>query len=573
MEERTARLERELEQLSQAVKTLCDRVAALEAQEPLPTALAPVARLAASEALTTAALPSSRPGWSAAALAGRSFIALGGAFLLRALAQVSQAGGGDAAIEGWGVALGMLYASVWLFLANRAARAGRAVDACAHGAVASAIAFPLIWESTTRFRLLDPTPAAGAVILFGLALLAIAVRRGLPLLAWLGASAAIATAAGLWLAERGPWALLAAVLALSAAALGVAAWKGWSGLRWPIAAILNIQGLLALVLGGRRNWEALEATAVTVLVLAIAALFLTSFAASTLVRRAQVGPFEVLQSLVLVGLSYGGACLELRESAAAQAALAATVLGLGLFCLTAALLIFERRDQGVNVAVFTLFGAALLGEGLRSLLPPETAAMVFGALALCGAWLAAEERRWALRLGSVGLALAGAIGSGLLVSSLRAFFEPDPSPSSFAAWVVLALLCLAYVALRRRTSGALSSAAVAFVMLALVTIGAVGAAALAMGRLVAPTDLGELAVARTAALTAAAVLLAFLARRYGRMELVWASYAALGLAVIKIPADDLRHGRPATMFLTLALFGGALIAAPWLIRRTSRGPS
>jgi hypothetical protein len=54
---------------------------------------------------------------------------------------------------------------------------------------------------------------------------------------------------------------------------------------------------------------------------------------------------------------------------------------------------------------------------------------------------------------------------------------------------------------------------------------------------------------------------------------VWASYAALGLAVIKIPADDLRHGRPATMFLTLALFGGALIAAPWLIRRTSRGPS
>ena len=90
---------------------------------------------------------------------GRSFIILGGAFLLRALT--------DAAI--WppavGVAMGLAYGLVWMATSVVAARRHDDVRALFDGATALIIGFPLIVEATFRFDLLS---AAGAAVMLTL---------------------------------------------------------------------------------------------------------------------------------------------------------------------------------------------------------------------------------------------------------------------------------------------------------------------------------------------------------------------------------------------------------------------
>ncbi len=87
----------------------------------------------------------------ALSLVGRLFLVTAGAYLLRALTEASTFS------PALGVFLGLAYASLWFGAADRAAAAGRLWSSVFHGAAASLTAFPLVWEATTRFRIL-PTP-------------------------------------------------------------------------------------------------------------------------------------------------------------------------------------------------------------------------------------------------------------------------------------------------------------------------------------------------------------------------------------------------------------------------------
>ena len=113
---------------------------------------------------------------------GRTFVALGGAYLLRALT--------DAAVVPLplGTALGLAYAMAWLVMSDRAAAAGHRTSAAFHGLVATIIAFPLLWESVTRFQLLTPNAAAIGVTLVTALTLAAALRQRSQVLAWIGGS-------------------------------------------------------------------------------------------------------------------------------------------------------------------------------------------------------------------------------------------------------------------------------------------------------------------------------------------------------------------------------------------------
>jgi len=88
-------------------------------------------------------------------LAGRSLIALGGAYLLRALAESKVLPIATA------VAIGFAYAAVWLWRSSDHARHSRRAHAAFCAAIAAVIAYPIIWESTTRFALFNSAAAAG----------------------------------------------------------------------------------------------------------------------------------------------------------------------------------------------------------------------------------------------------------------------------------------------------------------------------------------------------------------------------------------------------------------------------
>jgi hypothetical protein len=118
------------------------------------------------------------------ALAGKAILILGGAFLLRAATETA------ALPPQTGIALGLLYAMAWIVAAYLAARAGRRPAAVFHSAVAAMVAYPIVWEATTRFGVLSARTAALLLVCFSLALILVAHLHGLQFPAWIAATGA-----------------------------------------------------------------------------------------------------------------------------------------------------------------------------------------------------------------------------------------------------------------------------------------------------------------------------------------------------------------------------------------------
>ena len=116
---------------------------------------------------------------AALTLAGRTLVLLGGAYLLRAL---TESGVLPAAA---GIALGFVYAAVWLGAALRDAPRGRAGSAVTYGLTTTILALPLLFEAVLRFKIIDGASAAAILVVVALAVLAVAVRTGLQPLAWI----------------------------------------------------------------------------------------------------------------------------------------------------------------------------------------------------------------------------------------------------------------------------------------------------------------------------------------------------------------------------------------------------
>jgi hypothetical protein len=118
------------------------------------------------------------------ALAGKSILILGGAFLLRAATEST------ALPRQAGIALGLLYAAAWIVAAARAARAGRRPAAIFHAAVAAIVAYPIVWEATTRFGVLSAVAGALLLAALSVSLLVVAHLHSLQSLAWIAAAGA-----------------------------------------------------------------------------------------------------------------------------------------------------------------------------------------------------------------------------------------------------------------------------------------------------------------------------------------------------------------------------------------------
>ena len=166
MSDRLSRIEARLGAIDQALADVHRRIDALEAQ-----------RAAFSGGPSSDARPShrrdrhlpllsmGRPDLSSlVSLVGRTFVVLGGAYLLRALTESGRLPGRG------GVVLGLAYAVAWFGAADRAGLT-RPLSGLFHGLAAVVISLPLIWEASAHFNLLSPvTSAAMLLVITGLAL-------------------------------------------------------------------------------------------------------------------------------------------------------------------------------------------------------------------------------------------------------------------------------------------------------------------------------------------------------------------------------------------------------------------
>lgn len=568
MNEEFARIEERLQQLEQAVAGLNRRMQALEAGAPTVAGSAGAGELGAAPPTTAPALASQASDLSALlSLVGRTFIVFGGAFLLRALTSSGQLH------RGVGIVAGLVYAVVWLAVADRAAAAGRRLSASFHGVAAIMIGFPLLWEASTRFGFLSPAASAGALVaLTGLAL-AVARRRRLHLLAGLAMLGALTTTVGL-VGATGAFIPFTVMLTL----IGVATlWLGhdpdWYWLGWLPA--LVVDGMLAGMVIAELRAESVERPGT---VLATQAFFLAAYLGSvagrTLLRRRAVIPFEVVQTLAAITVGLGGAVAVAHASGAGETAIgvASAILGGGSYAAAFACS-RSRRELRANFDFYAALALVLTLIGGSILLHGAALAVVLAGLAVLTAWLGHRLSRSSLAMHSAAYSMAAAGVSGLISLAVTVFVitPADWGILSPSAWITLTATALC-VAIPRADSGTMPSllAGISRMVLALLLVfegSGTLVASIAPALAGVPPNAGVLATLRTAVLAGAAVLLAW-ARRYARTaELGRLLYPVLCIGGLKLLLEDFRYSEPSMLFVALGLFGAALVAAARLVKR------
>ncbi len=571
MDKRIADLERTIADLTRTLDGLRERIGALEAHLDIrPQSLAPSASVIRSRA--TAAASDTTP---VVTLLGRTCVVLGGAYLLRALTE-----GGSLPRAG-GTALGLVYGAAWLVAAWRVLAAGRLADAVFHTVAAVLIAFPLIWESSIQFHVLSPATAAVAMAaVTTIGLLAAAHRRVQPI-AWIVDLAGICAALAFLAASGG------ASTALFLAYLGIVTlWLGytldWTWLRWPPAIVADV-AVLVMVADAGSAWRHDQAAGVMAVQLVLFAAYVVSFTARTLWRSRQVVPFEVVQSLALLVVCFGGAVylMVATGSNALGLGVASLVFGAGSYAAAFAFVDW-RGGHWRNFVFYASLGIVLTLAGTALVVAPALQATAWAVLAIV---TASGGRRY----GSVTLAshaaiyvVAAGIASGLLAGAFAGLMAPatdawPPLTLPAAAVLAAALTACAVPSSSRNESWGRWSRLPKIVLAAVVLWAAGGVLCGLSAPLLAgqpgsnAVDSAIVATIRTAVLAASVLLLAWAGTRFfaeGR----WFSYAVLVAGGAKLLAEDFPQGRPATLFVSLAVYGGVLILGPRLRTRPADTP-
>jgi hypothetical protein len=508
-------------------------------------------------------------------------MALGGAYLLRAVTETG------ALPPLAGIVAGLAYSGLWLLLADRAAAHGRRLSAVFHGVASAMIAYPLVWETTTRFGLLSHAAAAALVPLLVALGLGLAWRHRLGGIAWIHGLAGLATAFGLLQVTHDLVTFTAALLLIALLVELTALRDRWLGLRWPTALVLDVAVLQTVLIAVRADgpppgYPALSSTSVIAVGLALPVLYLGSIAIRTLARSRAVRPFEVLQAAVALLIGFGGTLGIVRFTGAATLAVGAFGLLLAAACYAVAFAFIERREGiGRNFYVYTTFAGLLTLAGAWLTLAPSPRAVGWAALGTGAAWLGGRLQRITLRTHSfvyLGMA-AGAAGllqgalDGLLAEATGPWREITPLGLAVGVAVGVSYAILARTSRPGTPWNVLLPQAV---LAALAAVIGAGLVARALAGLLADApgssaDAAFLATSRTAALAGLAVVLAWAGRRWARPELTWLVYPILAVGGLRLLLEDLPQGRPVTLFISFALYGGALFATPRLVRSVGRG--
>jgi hypothetical protein len=573
-------LERERPELETRIEWLADRLAeverrlaALEGSAPSRPAPPPEPRpadLPADKAETRSA------GAEAIPLLGRTLVVLGGAFALRAITEAGVLN------QTTGAALGLAYAVLWIVLADRAAAKGRSSSATFHGLAAAVIAYPLLWEATVRFEFLTPVASALAMGAVTALAMIVAARRNLRRLAWVIALIAAGTALALAVGTQMLIVFGGFLLLLGFGALWLGYARDWQDLGWSMAALVDfcVLGMTAIALIGdpEQVERILRPASLVALQLSLVVTYFGAFFYRTLSRSQELEVAEIVQGIAAVVIGLGGAIAITQAMKLPGAVLGAVSLVTATGCYVASFTFIDRRLARRGSFIFYTSVAlvfALVGFGW--LLDGPVLAIALSAAALLTAWLGASRSRATLSLHGAVYAVAAAITSGLVASSIDALTGSSVEAaggitvSGMIALVVLGACAGLPVATHGKTWGRFSRAP-KVVLLVTFLLGA-GGIVVGLGARLLPAGEGSgadpaaLATLRTGVLALSALLLARVGRWKAMPEASWLVYAVLAVGGLKILLEDVRAGRAATMFISLALYGGALILAPRLARR------
>ena len=581
MDDRVVRLESAVEQLQRAVQSLQAQVDSLEGRRP-PLEV-PGAHAAEGTTIRSllgvhargAAPQNPRDPIVALSLIGRLFLVLAGGFFLRAM---TEAGVLAAPV---GIGLAFLYALVWLVLGYRSSRRGQPTSALFHTIGAAMVAFPLLVEATTRFKVLGVAASVLVLVLLTAAFLFVAVRQRLHAVAWITVVAALPTSLVLALKTGVPAPFALYLIAFGVATLWLAYACAWTAIRWPVAlaADLAVVGMTMRTLAPDQP----EAVGIAILLqVTLVGAYLGSIAVRTLLRDRNVTLFEVTQTVLALVIGFGGAVFITRSAATLPALMGLASIVFGAACYALAFRFVGRHDgHERNVHFYAALALVLVLAGLALELRGPWLGAVAAALAVLAiAGWSHYGRLYLLLHGAAYVLAAGIASHALSYAAFALVASPDTwvLPTVVMGTAVVAAALAAWLAASRpHPEGGVTASGMRLVIVATLVWTGSGCVTGLLGpmanRLADGTvDLGVLATIRTGVLAAATLLLAWGARRDRFREWAWLLYPLLVFIGLKMVAQDFKHSRPATLFIALALYGIALIVAPRL-RRNRGGAS
>jgi hypothetical protein len=539
-----------VEQLSERVRELERRVAALEGQAHTPVYR--VAQGPAEPAAVGWARFSGLSSGGAFPVIGRSVLGFAGAFLLRAIAESTSFPKLPVLI------LAILYACFWMVWAIRTYRANRFASV-AYAITAAGILCPLVWESTVRFQIWSPTIGAALLVGFLVMTLVLADRHDLQLTPWITTLSVLATTLALIIATRELVPLTCALLAV-ALATETNACAGHVMTFRAIPGIVADFGvwLTAYILGSEsvpEGYHPVNSSWILMVCLVLPAIYGASIGVRAFVHRKRTTFFEVAQAAIVFSLAGFGILRASRNSAAP--ALGTAFLVLGAICYWGALWRFEAEEHARNRRVFATAAAAFLVAATFFLFPANAQVPFLCMLAVLATGVYSRTGKLSLGLhASYYLAAAVAI-SPLPGYVADAVASTVPGAPEWRVWMVAIASAICYGVGSHRHADRAGRRLLWVVPAGIVAFTAAGLIVSAMVSFITPyVPLGasHLSMIRTVVICAVALLLGMVSR-VRRVELAWVAYGIVGLGALKMVVEDLRYGNPASLVVSFLFYG------------------
>ncbi len=548
-------LENRVEQLDARLRAIEDRLARIEQSDaaPLPRIEVPAAEPAKAAAF---AVPDTR---TDIALAGRSLIGLGGAYLLRALTE------SGVIPHLAGLVVGLLYAAFWIYLTHRQSSRHEVHAATASSMVAALVAYPLIWEATARFETFTIEMACFLMLATSTALLAVAWRHNFATAAWISCLGSIMCAGGLALAAQDPTVPLIAFSISGALTWHIASAKRWF-VRWPALAPAWIAAVALQLMAVNRGNEPMDFAAVALLISAFA--YLGAIAAKNLIAREDITWYDVAQAFGTITFVLSGAAWIAAQSHSLMLPVMmaiATVAGGAYFTAlrqTPEDIVAPYYFGGLAIAC-TLFATAMAAT-------PTKAGMIWIVFATVSIFAARALATSQFVVHAIVYSIAGAIATGLLGGAIGAITgmgtRPPIAIAPGVATVGIAIAAVTALLVRDTTSRTWRiGRVVLFALASLVVIAGATLIVLRIGR----TDAAASSAVRSAMIAIAAVALAYVSRLPIFADASLLVYPILGIGAAKFIVDDFMSGRAATLFVSLAVYGCALLLLARMRRTTA----
>ncbi len=570
----------EWDALVEEVRDLRGRVARIEMATGMSAHAAPGAAPPGWDAAERAPAAPETPGIlespsSLLPVLGRALLGLAGAFLLRALTE------GGTFSPRMGVAVGLVYAMLWLVWAARTPAAHR-LEAALHGLTSVLVLSPLLFEATTRLHAISTWTAGALLLTFTLFGLAVSWRKDLLIVSTFATLAGLGTSAALLLATHDVLPFTLVFLAIALAMEVSACLNHWLSERWLTATAADLAVLLAtwLVAGERglpEGYAAIPHAALLGAQVALLSIYLSSTIVRTLLRGFTFTWFETAQCALAFLISVGGGLQLTNGDARVAPALGLLALLCAAACYLVSFLMLDRGgEHGRNFHTYSTFGILLAVAGSRILLSGAAAAVAWSVLAVAAIWVGGIFLRLTLKVhGAIFLLLALTASSALeQAAGLLLGSRTWPGGAPWAIWSGALTASLCY-AIGTRHAAAVTPSWSSRTLRILVAGTAVWlAAGIFAGLLTAGYHLlfgaeathAYCATLRTLVLSATALLLAWAAGRWDRQEFGRLVYPVMALGAYRMIGVDLQQDRTAALFLSLLLYGAALILLPRLIR-------